>query len=523
MKTEGVKRRMISKVASEVRWQNVLIVPAVAMILSACAVNPSTGQPEFVSSVTSGARSIFDNPNACSNNDRNIGVLVGAGAGLLAGHFIGKSPIATMVGGLVGAGAGGLIGHEFDARRCALFKIAQANNLRLATAAITAGSLGIPSNQQRGKLGLDVELQNGQNEFEPGTSVLTPHAKTYLSQIARQYVSVSPTSPNPASPVAASAPVPLDHKVLIVGHSSGSSGTNPTEEAVLSQQRAKAVAKVFADQGVPASNLYYQGAGNTFPIASEDDSQGQAQNRRIQIVDVPTQSDLDHYLKARSPNPTFFHSTLTPTASPAVSTNSPSRPSVPSVPFGAAYDFGGSPVAGSGTPIDLGYPVTHSEFALIRSANAGQPLREGACLDATPHVATSVRNLATGAPLPVRDYLPGFYGAPWTATMNGNLIALLGVYVPRDASLPIPRPDVQIYRNYAGGNKKVSFSKKTTVNVYRGSKAVLYRVFVNGPAKCLDLVVPKGIRNGKGYLYYPRQSGIYAATGSFDLQQGAGS
>ena len=520
MKIEGVKRRMIWKVVSEARWQNVLIVPAATIILSACAVNPSTGQPEFVSSITSDARSIFDNPNACSNNDRNIGMLVGAGAGALAGHFIGKSPIATMVGGLVGAGTGGLIGHTFDVRRCELFKIAQANNLRLASAPITAGSLGIPSDQQRGKLGLDVELQNGQNEFEPGTSVLTPHAKTYLSRIARLYVSVPPSSPNPASPVAASAPVPLDHKILIIGHSSGSAGAKPTEAAVLSQRRAKAVAKVFAEEGVPARNLYYQGAGNTFPIASEDDSQGQAQNRRIQIVDVPTQSDLDHYLKTRSPNPTFFHSTLTPKASPAVSTISPSRPSVP---LGASYDFGGAPVAGSGTPIDLGYPVTHSEFALIRSANAGQPLREGSCLDATPHVATSVRNLATGAPLPVRDYLPGFYGAPWTATMNGNLIALLGVYVPRDASLPIPRPDFQIYRNYAGGNKKVSFSKNTTVNVYRGSKAVLYRVFVDGPAKCLDLVVPKGIRNGEGYLYYPRQTEIYAATGSFDLQQGAGS
>ena len=52
-------------------------------------------------------------------------------------------------------------------------------------------------------------------------------------------------------------------RILLVGHTDDTGST--TENANLSERRAAAVARVFQGQGVPAANLYYQGAGETLP------------------------------------------------------------------------------------------------------------------------------------------------------------------------------------------------------------------------------------------------------------------
>ncbi|MFM0334580.1 OmpA family protein [Paraburkholderia strydomiana] len=551
------------------------IVLGVALCVSGCAINPQTGQPEVAASVKTQFNSIFNSDDPCSNNDRNIGIAVGAVAGGVIG-YLAHGAKGAVAGAAVGAGGGFLVGHALDARRCELYRIAQANGLKLASAPITQGKPGGTGADKPSTVGLDVQLENKSDEFIAGTAELTPQARRYLSQIANQYspktlIAALPADATPDQRTQASA-----RKVLIVGHTDENDSSLGADTAALSQQRAKAVAKVFADAGVPGQNIFYQGAGDTLPIAPNATDQGREENQRVQIVDVPTEADLQKYLSARTADPANYRFANASAASPqhtrsverkdtaATSTdhvatakpsvkrrskpvtlaksaaadsaatdqsaaaiapaNAPaaaplSHPTLTSADPGAGYNFGGTPTAGNGIPVRLGSAPKSSSFSLISNANAGSPMTLNSCLGDRPHVASPVRNLATEQALNVRDYLPGFYGAPWAAGLGGNLVALLDVRVPSDAGSPVPQPELKIYKDYAGNvSQKPSYSARVPVNVYRGSDATLYRVFVDGPMQCMDLVVPVSKPRATGNVYYTNRSMDYTASGDFALR-----
>src|SRR5512138_849274 len=73
--------------------------------------------------------------------------------------------------------------------------------------------------------------------------------------------------------------------VEIAGHtdSSGSDAYN----LQLSQRRAQAVASYLTGQGVKSERLITVGAGEAYPIASNDTDQGRAANRRVELTIVP--------------------------------------------------------------------------------------------------------------------------------------------------------------------------------------------------------------------------------------------
>jgi outer membrane protein OmpA-like peptidoglycan-associated protein len=52
----------------------------------------------------------------------------------------------------------------------------------------------------------------------------------------------------------------------------------------LSLARAQAVADHLASKGMPRSRIKIQGFGSAFPIASNDTSEGRAQNRRTEVI-----------------------------------------------------------------------------------------------------------------------------------------------------------------------------------------------------------------------------------------------
>ena len=550
----------------------ILIGAAFVAMLAGCTINPQTGQPEIVSTVENEFTSVFDNPNPCSDNFRNIGIAVGAITGAVLGHAANGNRTGTLAGAAVGAGIGGLIGHSMDQRRCALYKIAQANHLKLASATITPEKLGVAGSRT---VGLDVQIQNQNVIFERGTAIIIPRARFGLGQIAYQYTPHALIASLGSHPPR-QAEVDAEHrKVLIVAHASETA--NPLRAARLSEERARAVAELFAAHGVPRYNIYYQGAGDTLPIASNATVLGRAQNRRVQIIDVPSEADLSRYLRLRSANPADFQAAaeahsgtaaaqrtinngFQPSA-PQTSSTEPSKPS-PSAPLwqqikdkakrlawelhhsqappivtaqanpprraqppepiklSGAYDFGGRPLQGSGAPIDLGAPQMHSMFSFLRTANAEAPVEVGACTLDQPHIAESVRNLATERVLPVRDAVPGFYGAPWISEPHGNLVAILNAYVPKAAGLPVPEPRLEIYKDYSRYHQRVpSYARLVPVNVYRGSRETVYRMFIGGPIRCMDLIVPTDNAAGPAEIYYPNQGTTFLASSTFHIRQ----
>ena len=61
----------------------------------------------------------------------------------------------------------------------------------------------------------------------------------------------------------------------------------------LSTARAATVVRFLRDLGIPGERLAAVGYGPFQPVASNDDSEGRAQNRRIQIVLVPCQNRIE--------------------------------------------------------------------------------------------------------------------------------------------------------------------------------------------------------------------------------------
>lgn len=73
--------------------------------------------------------------------------------------------------------------------------------------------------------------------------------------------------------------------VEIMGHTD-SNGTNEYNQA-LSEQRAYAVSTYFQSRDIQPIRLATYGYGENYPIASNDNSAGRSQNRRVEIALVP--------------------------------------------------------------------------------------------------------------------------------------------------------------------------------------------------------------------------------------------
>ena len=137
-----------------------------------------------------------------------------------------------------------------------------------------------------------------------------------------------------------------------------------------------------------------------------------------------------------------------------------------------------------------------------------------------PRAANGVKSLATQKDLPMSDYVPGLYNTSWSDTVNGNLVGLTNVDVPRDGGAVSGKPTLLIWKNYNPKKKMppADFQATPDVNIYRGSQAILYRVFVGGPMKCMDVWFPYTdtgeSRNSS--LFYDRQSALYVS--NFELK-----
>ena len=187
---------------------------------------------------------------ACSSmNKTQKGAVIGGASGSVAGAVIGNAAGNTALGAIIGATVGGvtgaLIGHHMDK---------QAEEIRKANANAKVERVGE---------GIVVEFSD-KILFGYDRSDLSASATTGLDKV-----------------VAVLAKYP-DTDIQVQGHTDNS-GTNAYNQT-LSERRATNVSVYLEQKGIAASRLTAKGFGETAPKYSNDNKEGQAQNRRVEFL-----------------------------------------------------------------------------------------------------------------------------------------------------------------------------------------------------------------------------------------------
>lgn len=547
---------------------------ASAVLASGCATTP--GEP--TNSLSSQFRQTFASDDPCSNNARNIGIAGGVLLGLLVGNSLGDGKSGALAtGALVGSLVGGLIGSDMDRKRCELSKVAKQYDLDMTFSTVNANGdvqeIGTTQSKSMDSTGTQAAIvgntvtvrdkDGAAGHFESGSDHLTPKAREYFAAIAAQYsgekMLAGQTDPKRREELGKQL---AQRRLFLMGHTddTGSSQLNAT----LSERRARAVADYLKQQGLPENILYFQGAGETLPIADNRTDAGRSSNRRVEIVEVADEASFKKYLEARKPNYQFYRpadvaattsvstskatsgvkaTNIAPTIANAASSAKPEKqnkiaastqksktPTVAPARASAAaakapiFNFGGAPYSPQQATLNVGSVIPEkSGYSLISKAYADDAVVLSDCTRDRPRAAGSVKSLHDGSTYKTNEHMPQLFGKTWASDVNGNLVVINRLAVLRDGGTPANLPELKVYAHYKpGASKKPEINEEPRVNSYLVGQGVLYRMFPRGDAglKCVDvLFATDGSTTAKGgKLIYTAGAADYVADFKPQLQ-----
>jgi len=264
------------------------------------------------------------------------GTLTGVTAGVIACNGEPACIASTAI-------AGGALGYLWDLREKQLRKLASQQNIQLNTKRVST------YNSKGKDNGIEITIEND-GMFQSGSSRLHKQAENNFKKMAHIYKN----SPQ---------------KLLIMGHTDASGSEKSNQR--LSELRAKAVAKLFEQQGVPSQFIYFQGAGETQPIASNNTHQGRSQNRRVEILEINSEDSMLAYTESKQTDPSLLTHTTKTSKEANVVSQSVARQTKKI--FNPIIDFGGQPASPSSR--DLFAAIGENEkklvnFSLFNNAQA---------------------------------------------------------------------------------------------------------------------------------------------------------
>ena len=188
------------------------------------------------------------------NRNRNQGAAIGAGAGALLGALInrdGNKTKGALIGAAVGAGVGAGIGYSLDQQEAELRE--QIGDDRVV----------ITNTGDRLIVTLPQDITFDTDSFSVRTSLLDDLAA--LADNLQRFP---------------------ESTIQIAGHTDSDGDAAYNQQ--LSERRANAVADVLMNNGVPFGRIETFGRGEDQPVATNLTPEGKAQNRRVDIVILPT-------------------------------------------------------------------------------------------------------------------------------------------------------------------------------------------------------------------------------------------
>jgi|TARA_R100001369_G_scaffold8045_3_gene19573 outer membrane protein OmpA-like peptidoglycan-associated protein len=180
-----------------------------------------------------------------------IGAAVGAAAGALSGDGSTSRRDRALIGAAVGAAAGAGIGVYMDRQEQQLRENLQGSRIEI---------------DRRGD-DIVLNMPSGVT-FGFDSADLTSEARGSLNEVANVLTQYQ------------------DTRVSIAGHTDSTGDASYNQR--LSERRAQAVSSYLTQNGVSSTRLNTSGYGATQPVASNDNEQGRAQNRRVEITLTPT-------------------------------------------------------------------------------------------------------------------------------------------------------------------------------------------------------------------------------------------
>lgn len=477
--------------------------------------------------------------NSVNNIGKDYGMPILCGVGLVAGATAGyamNGKNGALAGAAVGGALGCSLGYVWQSRLRELDRIAKEENLKIKTEQLTVASGATVSTVPK-DAGLVTQIEDT-GMFASSSDQLTASGKRAVEKLANMYAKPAATDK------AAAAKEIQQRRLLVVGHSDATGSASFNQK--LSERRAKTVGKVLKQAGIPASSIYYQGAGASRPIADNSDPLQRGQNRRVEIVELANEQALVMRAESEASNTRYLqygtstqkkpHTSITQAKQSTATSSAPATPQKSSIPIASAattgssntvtkapkvkpnVDFAGQPVVTYNWSMAQNIQPKTSGFELISSARASE-MPMSSCEADMPRDSGEVLSLADDKPLAqhaTKDYLPGYNNRVWANIVNGHLVTVSPVSILRDNAQVDRQPLLQIVRNYDDNHKNKALSYKAVANTYEGESQVLYRVFTKNnkaAVSCMDIVFSKGnARANEGALFYTAGTEAYVAS-----------
>ncbi|WP_404464634.1 OmpA family protein [Vreelandella aquamarina] len=214
-----------------------LLTPlAAAILLAGCATSDPYGGQTQRSSTAMGT---------------GIGAAIGAAAGALSGDGSTSRRDRALIGAAVGAAAGAGVGVYMDRQEQQLRDNLQGSRIEI---------------DRRGD---DIVLNMPSSvTFGFDSAELTGDARSALNEVASVLTQYT------------------DTRINIAGHTDSTGDASYNQR--LSERRAQSVGSYLSQNGVSSMRLNTMGYGANQPVASNDNEQGRAKNRRVEITLTPT-------------------------------------------------------------------------------------------------------------------------------------------------------------------------------------------------------------------------------------------
>lgn len=245
--------------------------------------------------------------SACDSRQSTAGATIG---GALLGAAVGAlvdGGRGAVRGAVVGGAAGVIWGSYLDAEACRRETQAAAFGFRIQQ----SEKIDWSAPAQQASTAPKVTVLTAPEEvFTSGSSTLTVKGREYFLALAKDFTGRAPTpselegmKPEDQETLRAKFVQRRSMPLLLVGHTDdvGSDVANQK----LSEARAKAVGEVMRESGVEPDRIYYWGAGESRPLADNRSAEGQAKNRRVNVMEFASVSDIEAFVQQDKPRTEF--------------------------------------------------------------------------------------------------------------------------------------------------------------------------------------------------------------------------